>query len=72
MFLFWRPIPALVWEVEGAAAAILWALFALGCSDEARALCDPYLDPADASYVLDDPLCAVVIIDHLLLGRPRR
>ena len=30
MFLFWRPIPIVVWEVDGVAAAILWALFALG------------------------------------------
>jgi methanethiol S-methyltransferase len=30
MFLLWRPIPLQVWEVEGAGAAILWALFALG------------------------------------------
>ena len=30
MFLFWRPIPALIWEMNGAGAAILWALFALG------------------------------------------
>ena len=30
MFLFWRPIPMIVWEVEGAAAAVLWAVFALG------------------------------------------
>jgi len=30
MFLFWRPIPRVIWETEGAAAAILWALFALG------------------------------------------
>ena len=30
MFAFWRPIPTVVWEVEGAAALLLWALFALG------------------------------------------
>jgi protein-S-isoprenylcysteine O-methyltransferase Ste14 len=31
MFLFWRPIPQTVWSVENeAAAALLWALFALG------------------------------------------
>lgn len=31
MFLLWRPIPDTIWRVENAvAAAILWALFALG------------------------------------------
>ena len=30
MFLFWRPIGPVLWEVEGAAAMVLWALFALG------------------------------------------
>jgi protein-S-isoprenylcysteine O-methyltransferase Ste14 len=31
LFLFWRPIPALVWSVETRAAAYaLWALFGLG------------------------------------------
>nr|MDP8994148.1 isoprenylcysteine carboxylmethyltransferase family protein [Pseudomonadota bacterium] len=31
MFLFWRPIPTLVWSVENdAAAALLWLLFGLG------------------------------------------
>ena len=29
MFLFWRPIATPVWQVEGAGAAILWALFGL-------------------------------------------
>ena len=30
MFLFWRPIPAVVWEVGGTAEMILWLLFASG------------------------------------------
>src|SRR6478735_7711619 len=30
MFLFWRPIPATVWEVHGTGAMILWLLFASG------------------------------------------
>lgn len=31
LFLFWRPIPGMVWSVENeAAATILWALFGLG------------------------------------------
>jgi len=30
MFLFWRPIPGVVWEVGGAGAFILWLLFASG------------------------------------------
>jgi protein-S-isoprenylcysteine O-methyltransferase Ste14 len=30
MFMFWRPITGVVWEVEGAGAFILWLLFASG------------------------------------------
>lgn len=30
LFSFWRPIAGTVWQVEGAAAAILWAVFGLG------------------------------------------
>jgi methanethiol S-methyltransferase len=31
LFLFWRPIPGVIWSVENeAGAAILWALFGLG------------------------------------------
>lgn len=30
LFVFWRPIPGTVWQVEGAAAMVLWALFGLG------------------------------------------
>ena len=30
LFWQWRPIPATLWRVEGAGAAVLWALFALG------------------------------------------
>jgi protein-S-isoprenylcysteine O-methyltransferase Ste14 len=30
MFLFWRPIPAIVWEVSGTGEMILWLLFASG------------------------------------------
>ena len=30
MFLFWRPIATPVWQVEGAGAAVIWALFGLG------------------------------------------
>ena len=31
MFLFWRPIPAIVWSIDNAiAVTILWALFGLG------------------------------------------
>ena len=30
MFLFWRPIPAIVWEVSGSGEMILWLLFASG------------------------------------------
>ena len=30
MFLFWRPIAGTVWDVDGAAAYLLWALFGLG------------------------------------------
>ena len=30
MFLFWRPITGIVWEVGGAGAFILWLLFASG------------------------------------------
>jgi protein-S-isoprenylcysteine O-methyltransferase Ste14 len=30
MFTFWRPMPAVVWEAEGALAVLLWAGFATG------------------------------------------
>ena len=30
LFAFWRPIPGLLWDVEGPGAMLLWALFALG------------------------------------------
>lgn len=30
MFTFWRPMPAVVWEAEGALAALLWVGFATG------------------------------------------
>ena len=30
LFAFWRPIEGTVWSVSGVAAALLWALFALG------------------------------------------
>ena len=30
MFALWRPIPGLVWSVDGSAAAVLWALFGIG------------------------------------------
>ena len=30
LFLFWRPIEGTLWDVGGAAATLLWALFALG------------------------------------------
>ncbi len=30
LFLLWRPIPGIVWSVEGMGANILWGLFALG------------------------------------------
>lgn len=30
LFTLWRPIDAVVWSTSGAAAGILWALFALG------------------------------------------
>lgn len=30
LFAFWRPIPEILWSVEGLAAAVLWGLFALG------------------------------------------
>jgi len=30
LFVFWRPIPVTVWQVEGAAAMVLWGLFGLG------------------------------------------
>jgi methanethiol S-methyltransferase len=30
LFLFWKPIEGTVWRVEGAGAAILWALFGVG------------------------------------------
>ena len=30
LFAFWRPIPGIVWSVTGAAALVLWGLFALG------------------------------------------
>ena len=30
LFAFWRPIPGTLWNVEGTAAAILWAVFGLG------------------------------------------
>lgn len=30
LFLFWRPLPQIVWSVDGLGAALLWALFAAG------------------------------------------
>jgi methanethiol S-methyltransferase len=30
LFHFWQPLPATIWRVEGAAAWVLWALFAAG------------------------------------------
>jgi methanethiol S-methyltransferase len=30
LFLFWKPIEGTLWRVEGAGAAILWALFGVG------------------------------------------
>lgn len=30
MFVFWRPIQGIVWRIEGPAATLLWAVFALG------------------------------------------
>ena len=30
LFALWRPIPDVVWRVDGAAALVLWGLFALG------------------------------------------
>lgn len=30
LFAFWRPIPGIVWSVDGAVATALWCLFALG------------------------------------------
>ncbi len=30
LFLFWQPIPGIVWQAEGALAILLWALFAAG------------------------------------------
>lgn len=30
LFAFWRPIEGVIWSLSGTAAAVLWALFALG------------------------------------------
>lgn len=30
MFVFWKPLPAVVWSVGGVGAVLLWALFAAG------------------------------------------
>jgi methanethiol S-methyltransferase len=30
LFAAWRPMPAVIWSVQGVAAALLWALFAAG------------------------------------------